>query len=329
MAINWVGKKVLVTGANGFLASWIVKKLIEKKANITSLVYEQIPFSMFDLDGFKKLTKVIHGDILDFPMLQKLIQEQEIEMVFHVGAQAINKTAISSPYKTLETNIRGTYNLLEAIRLVSPSTKIIVASSDKAYGIHNTMPYKETFSLHGEYPYEVSKSCADLISSAYFNTYKLPICIVRSGNIYGEGDWHFSRVVPSTIIRIHKDLPPLLISETERDYVYAEDVANGYLKLGEAMLDGLKGEAFNFGRGKPVKTSVLLKTILEVMDKNSLGIVKSDEKRMEIPVQYLSIEKAKKMIGFAAPTELKKGLENTVKWYITHIDKVLESKLED
>ena len=269
---NWEGKKVLVTGANGFLASWIVKKLLEKGADVNALVYEEISFSMFDLDGLDKKTNVIHGDILDFEMLKKLIKEFQIEMIFHVGAQAINKTAVESPYKTLETNIRGTYNILEAIRLVSPNTQIIVASSDKAYGEHETMPYKETFSLHGEYPYEVSKSCADLISTAYFKTYGLPICIVRSGNIYGEGDWHFSRVVPASIIRIHKNLSPILISETKRDYVYAGDIADGYIRLAEAMFNGLKGEALNFGSGKPVETSTLIKTILKIMDKEELGM---------------------------------------------------------
>jgi len=329
MGVNWEGKRVLVTGANGFLASWIVKKLIVRKAKVSSLVYEKIPFSMFDLNKLAKSTKVISGNILDFPKMQRLIKRQGIEMVFHVGAQAINKTAIDSPYKTLETNIRGTYNLLESIRLVSPNTKIIVASSDKAYGIHKIMPYKESFSLHGEYPYEVSKSCADLISTAYFNTYNLSVCIVRSGNIYGEGDWHFSRVVPATIIRAYKNLSPVLISETKRDYIYAGDVADGYLRLAEAMFDGLKGEAFNFGLGRPIETSVLMSTILKIMNKTSLGVLKSDEKRMEIPVQYLSIEKARKMIGFAPLTKLDDGLENTIEWYTRHMDEILKTKLTD
>lgn len=329
MINKWENKKVLITGANGFLASWIVKNLLQLKADVWALNYEKVSFSIYGEDNFEKYTHVINGDIRDNISVMKLIREHKFELIIHVGAQAINKTALESPYETLETNIKGTYNILEAVRTASPSTKVIVASSDKAYGTHLNLPYVESYPLHGEYPYEVSKSCADLISLAYFRSYNLPICIVRCSNIYGGGDWHFSRVVPATIVRILNSQPPILISNTKRDYIYAEDAARGYIKLAEAMFDGLKGEAFNFGNGVPVETDELLKLILSLMNKDGLGIQKSTETRLEIPSQYLSIEKAKDLLGFSPTTSLSDGLKKTIEWYTNHINDLLESKLID
>lgn len=319
----------MVTGANGFLASWMVKMLLEKEAKVVALVYHKVSFSLFDLEGLQKHTHTIFGDILDFRSMKRLIKEFGIQTVFHVGAQAINKTAVEDPLETLETNIRGTYNILEAVRKVSPKTQVIVASSDKAYGIHKKMPYRESYPLHGEFPYEVSKSCADLISQAYFKTYDLPICVVRCGNIYGGGDWHFSRVVPATIISAYANKPPKLISETIREFTYAKDIARGYLLLSEKMNNGLKGEVFNFGSGKPIKTSELMKLILKLMNKSHLGLEDSNETRLEIPIQYLSIAKAKRKIGYNPKTSLNDGLQETIDWYISHIDKIKKAKKAD
>lgn len=329
MKNSWTGKRVLITGANGFLASWIVKKLLVLGADVNSLIFEDITSSLFYFEDLGKSTNIIRGDILDFELMKSTISDLKIDLVIHLAAQAINKTAVASPYMTLETNIRGTYNLLEAIRVASPETKIIVASSDKAYGIHKEMPYMEDYSLHGEYPYEVSKSCADLICTAYFKTYNLPVCVVRSSNIYGEGDWHFSRVVPATIIRVNNKLSPLLIDETERDYSYVGDIADGYLRLAEAMFEGMKGESFNFGTGKPIKTSILLESILKVMNQEVLGITQSEEKRKEIPLQYLSPKKAERLLGFRTTTNLNEGLSKTARWYTEHMEEILKYKMED
>jgi CDP-glucose 4,6-dehydratase len=325
----WKNRRVLITGANGFLASWIVKQLLDKQADIVALVYDKVTFSLFDLDGLDKCTHTFYGDILDFRSMKRLIKEFRIQSIFHVGAQAINKTAVEAPMETLDTNVRGTYHLLEAVRTISPHTQIIVASSDKAYGIHHRMPYKETYPLHGEYPYEVSKSCADLISLAYYKTYGLPVCVVRSGNIYGGGDWHFSRIVPNTILSAYQDINPPLISNAKRDYIYASDIANGYIKLAEKMANGLKGEAFNFGTNHPISSSQLITEILKIMGKKHLHPQKSKEKRMEIPVQYLSTAKARKLLGFSTPTSLSAGLQETVKWYISHMKKIIKTQTRD
>lgn len=310
----WKGRRVLVTGANGFLAGWVVKDLLEKGASVAALIYQKNPVSIFETERLNKLCEVIYSDILDFQSMKRILQNHRIETVFHLGAQAICKTALADPIATLDANIRGTASILEAVRVTNKKIEVIVASSDKAYGIHKKLPYLETFPLHGEFPYEVSKSCADLISQMYFRTYGIPVAIVRCGNLYGGGDSHFSRIFPRTIYRVNRGLRPVVAGGSIRDYLYVEDAAEGYCLIAENMKK-LKGEAFNIGCEKPVSSGEVIKLILAAMQKPRLKPLSLKERTGEIPSQYLSSRKIKKAVGWRPKVDLNEGTVRTVSWY--------------
>lgn len=315
----WKQRRVLLTGANGFLAGWLAKDLIQQGAKLTGLVYEKNPVSVFETDQLKKKSEVIYSDILDFESIKRFIKDHHIQTIFHLGAQAICKVAMENPVATLDINIRGTINILEAVRVVDPTISVIVASSDKAYGTHKTLPYHEDFSLHGEFPYEVSKSCADLISQMYFRTYGIPVSIVRSGNLYGGGDAHFSRVFPNTIHRMYQGLPPILFNNSIRDYLYVEDAAMGYRLIGENMHQKkVAGEAFNIGWGKPISVLKVFTMIASAMDKPHLKPTQTKDQFPEIPSQYLASTKIKKTLGWAPGIPLKEGIKRTVDWYVKY-----------
>lgn len=315
----WANRNVLITGANGFLAGWMSKTLVERGANLSALIYESNPISVFETERLQAKSRMIQSDILDIRALQQILRQHKIQTVFHLGAQAICKTALADPVSTLDANIRGTINVLEAIRTVDPAIELVVASSDKAYGIHEVLPYHEHYPLRGEFPYEVSKSCADLISQMYHKTYNLPVCIVRSGNLYGGGDAHFSRIFPNTIRRVYNNLPPLLMNNSIRDYLYVEDAVEGYLSIGENA-GRLRGEAFNLGHCKPVSVLDVLTRITQAMGKPHLQPVVSDTKFAEIPSQHLSAEKIKKMLGWEPKIDLDQGIPRTVEWYCKFFD---------
>jgi CDP-glucose 4,6-dehydratase len=310
----WKNRRVLITGANGFLAGWLAKDIIERGAVLTALNYQKNPISIFETEKLHQSSNVIFGDILDFAAVKQNIQENDIQTVFHLGAQAICKTALADPVSTLDTNIRGTINVLEAVRVINPDIEIVVASSDKAYGIHENLPYYEHFPLRGEFPYEVSKTCADLISQMYHKTYGLNVCIVRSGNLYGGGDAHFSRIFPNTIRRLHADMAPVLVSNGIRDYLYVEDAAHGYVMIAE-NIPALKGEAFNIGCGRQVSVVEVMEMIAETMNKSHIKPTSAGITMAEIPSQYLSSEKIKNMVGWEPTVDLKEGIARTVQWY--------------
>lgn len=305
---------MLVTGSNGFLAGWAVKDLLARGAYVVALVYQKNPVSIFEAEGLNKQCEVIYSDILDFQSMKRLLRVHEIQTVFHLGAQAICKVALEDPTATLESNIRGTTNILEAVRLTNPKIEVIVASSDKAYGIHDKLPYEETAPLHGEFPYEVSKSCADLVSRMYYKTYGIPLCIVRSGNLYGGGDSHFSRVFPNTIRRLLRGLRPVVQSDGIRDYLYVEDAARGYIALGERVSE-CAGEAFNIGRETPVSNKEVIAAIAKVMRKTKLRPILLHKPIDEIPNQYLSCKKIRRAIGWKPLVSLEEGTKRTVLWY--------------
>lgn len=305
---------MLITGANGFLAGWLAKDLIGRGADLTALVYQRNPVSVFETGKLHQKSQVVYSDILDFHSMKRILKDHKIQTVFHLGAQAICKTAIADPVATLDANIRGTINVLEAVRVVNPKIELVVASSDKAYGTHEELPYHEHFPLRGEFPYEVSKSCADLISQMYFKTYNIQLCIVRSGNLYGGGDAHFSRIFPNTIRRLHNNKPPLLVNNSIRDYLYVEDAARGYVLIAE-NIPRLKGEAFNVGCGRPVEAREVMKTVAKAMSKPHLKPVLAKGKMAEIPSQHLSYEKIKKWVGWQPQIDLKEGTARTVRWY--------------
>ena len=316
---NLSGLNVLVTGGTGVIGAWLLKKLVEFNLNTTVLIWGD--YENPELAGNNTLSKTnnIYGSLTDLNFLKSSIKEHEIDVVYHLGAQAIVETAANNPLTTFESNIRGTYNLLEACHSSEQNLKaIVVASSDKAYGAHDRLPYLEEAPLVGRHPYDVSKTCADIIAQSYYETYGLPIGIARCGNIYGGGDLNWSRIVPATIRSFVFEQSPVIRSDGTfvRDYLYVKDAVNGYIQLAENLdRDAVKGQAFNFGNESPVTVLELVSEIQMLMktqylNPNVLGTTNS-----EIHSQYLSAAKARELLGWSPDNDLKSGLMETISWY--------------
>lgn len=313
----WHNRNVFVTGATGFLGSWLTKYLLEKKSNITALVRDWVPKSKLIYDDSISRINIVRGNIEDYFILERILNEYEVDTVFHLAAQTIVGIANNNPISTFETNIKGTWNILEACRRNRKIKKILVASSDKAYGDQSKLPYDEKFPLFGRHPYDVSKSCADLICRAYFETYKIPVCITRCGNFYGGGDLNFNRIIPGTIRSILNSEPPVIRSDGSfiRDYFYIEDAVIAYLLLAEKMdNNSIHGEAFNFSNEIQITVLDLVNRIIKLMD-SSLKPVILNEATNEIKHQYLSAKKARGMLGWKPIYTLEGGLERTIRWY--------------
>ncbi|MCK4859476.1 MAG: GDP-mannose 4,6-dehydratase, partial [Candidatus Omnitrophica bacterium] len=260
---------------------------------------------------------IVRGEIEDYFLLERVINEYEIDTVFHLAAQTIVPIANRNPFSTFGTNIGGTWNVLEACRRAPLVRRIVVASSDKAYGDQEKLPYDENTPLEGRHPYDVSKSCADLLCRAYFETYKLPVCVTRCGNFYGGGDLNFNRVVPGTIRSVLNNEPPVIRSDGTlvRDYFYIEDAVEAYLLLAEKMEHlKIQGEAFNFSNELQIPVLELVEKIIAVMDSNLKPVV-LNEATNEIKHQYLSAQKAKRILKWQPRYTLEEGLEKTVNWY--------------
>jgi len=313
----WKGKNVFITGCTGFLGSYLAKELIRQGANVTGLVRDVIPKSyLYSGDESKKINTVI-GSLEDEPLLERALGEYEIDTVFHVAAQAIVGIANRNPLSTFEANIRGTYNMLEAARRSPLVRRIVVASSDKAYGEQTQLPYTEDMPLKGSHPYDVSKSCTDLIAQAYHKTYGLPVCITRCGNLYGGGDLNFNRIIPQTIRSVIYGEAPVIRSDGSfiRDYFYVEDAVKAYLLLAEKMNDlRLEGEAFNFSNEIQLTVLELVNKILELMD-SDLEPVILNQGSNEIRHQYLSAKKAREVLGWSPYYTIEEGLKKTIAWY--------------
>lgn len=313
----WKNKKVLITGHEGFLGSNLTKRLLNYGAKVTGLDIRT--YRKHTILGKSDLTKikVIKGSVETYKLVRDVLLQNKIEIIFHLAAQAIVSKSLKHPSRTFSTNIKGTWNILEASRGDSRIKSIVIASSDKAYGIHSTLPYRENAALVGCYPYDVSKSCADLLAHAYSHTYNLPVCITRCGNIFGPGDFHFSRIVPDTVKSALQDKTLIIRSNGKftRDYIYVEDVLDGYLCLAEKMQTlGILGEAFNFSDEHPVTVIELVSAIYKLANrKPDYRIL--DLARCEIEHQYLSAAKAKTMLGWKARYSLTEGLEETIAWY--------------
>jgi CDP-glucose 4,6-dehydratase len=316
----WQGRKVFVTGATGIVGSWVVKDLLERSSDVVALVLDQNPQSQLYRSGLIKNITVVNGSLEDFATLQRAIVGYQIDTVIHLGAQAIVEVALRSPLATYETNIRGTWNLLDACLLHRDLVKrVVIASSDKAYGEHEQLPYTEDMPLQGRQPYEVSKSCTDLISQSYFCSYGLPVAVARCGNIYGGGDLNWSRIVPGTIRSLYRGESPLIRSDGQfiRDYIYVKDVANAYLVLAEQMhSDEVRGQSFNFSPESRVKVMEIVDQIREIMNCKHIQPTVLNQAKGEIRNQYLSSEKAKRVLGWTPAYSLKQGLQETVAWYL-------------
>jgi len=311
----WKDKRVFITGITGLLGASLSNRLKKEGAFIVGLIRDRVVHSNLDYSGIN----ITHGELTDYYLLERTINEYEIDTIFHLGAQTIVTIANRDPLSTFESNIRGTYNILEAVRGLSPLVKrIIVSSSDKAYGEHKGLPYKEDYPLQGRYPYDCSKSCVDLLSQCYIHTYNLPIAIARCGNIYGGGDFNFNRIIPGTILSLLKNQRPVIRSDgtPRRDYIYVEDVVDGFLKLGEALENpDVRGGAFNFSCETPFTVIEVVEKIAKIMNKESLSPIIFGKTTGEIKNQYLSFQKAKKILNFSPKYTLEEGLSLTIKWY--------------
>ncbi len=315
----WKDRNVFVTGATGLLGSWTCQRLIDYGANVACLQRDSVPGSHLVRSGLIERVTVVRGDLEDYSSVLRATNEYEIETVLHLGAQTIVGTAARSALSTFESNIKGTWNVLEACRACAKLVqRVVVASSDKAYGSHPRLPYTEDTPLQGRFPYDVSKSCADLLALSYFATYRLPVCITRCGNLFGGGDLNFSRIVPGTVRSVLRHEPPIIRSDGKfvRDYFYVEDAADAYLFLAQRMDDpNLHGEAFNFGNQAPVTVLELVERILNAMDARQLQPVILNQASHEIREQFLDCTKARTRLGWRPRYSLETGLSHTIAWY--------------
>jgi CDP-glucose 4,6-dehydratase len=312
-------RRAFVTGATGLVGSWLCRRLLDDGAQVVALVRDWDPQSELIRSGDIKRCSVVSGCLEDYPTLVRAIAEHETDTVFHLGAQAIVGTAFISPLATFEANIRGTYNLLEACRVHRDLVqRTVVASSDKAYGDSQVLPYTEEMPANGRHPYDVSKSCTDLLAQTYAASYGLNLAVARCGNIYGGGDLNWSRIVPGTIRSVLEGKAPVLRSDGSfiRDYIYVEDVVDAYLALAEgAGREGVRGEAFNFSPQRPLTVLEITRAVLAAMDRPDLEPVILNQARAEIRDQYLDAGKAARVLGWEPRYALEEGLESTVAWY--------------
>ncbi len=320
---KWRGSKVFITGATGLLGAHLTRALVRQGAEVTALVRDSVPRSIFfsptqDWSLDKKVS-IVHGAIEDFALIERAINEYEIDTVFHLAAQTIVGTANRGPLATFRANIEGTWNVLEACRLHDKKVRrVVIASSDKAYGNLKGKAYDETYPLQGEHPYDVSKSCSDLIARSYYVSYGLPVSITRCGNFFGPGDLNFSRVIPGTVKSILDGQPPEIRSDGTfiRDYIFAEDGAHAYMTLAEAMAGGkFSGEAFNFSYGLKLSVKDVVSKVQQAMGRTDLKPVILNQASNEIPVQTLDNTKAKTVLNWSPRFGFDEGLRATIDWY--------------
>jgi CDP-glucose 4,6-dehydratase len=320
----WKGRRVFITGATGVIGLHLTRALERYGAEVTVLVRDWVPRARYLgewLDG-KGTVTVVRGDLSDRDLLSRILAEYETEVVFHLGAQTIVRAGAVSPVTTFAANIAGTWNLLEAARTTGMYdsggiSAICVASSDKAYGTAATLPYTEEMPLCGEHPYDVSKSCTDLIARSYAITYDLPVCIARMGNIYGPGDLNFNRVIPGTIRSVLEGKAPVIRSDGTpvREYFFVADAVDAYLTMAERIgRPGVRGQAFNFSSGERCTVREVVDLILAKMGSRLRPRVLATAKH-EIQEQYLSSEKARTVLAWKPRTRLAVGLEETIAWY--------------
>ncbi len=319
MSDLWQGRRVFVTGVMGVVGSWLVKGLLIKGADVIGLTWNAGTEADAHWNGDLRDVRIERGSLEDFQGLERFIRKHQVNTVFHLGGQAIVSTAHRSPLLTFEANIRGTYNLLEACRLHRDFVqRVVIASSDKAYGEPTLLPITEEMPLNGRHPYDVSKSCADLLAQAYHRTYDLPVAIARCGNVYGGGDLNWSRVVPRTIRALLSGERPLIRGDGShiRDYIYVKDVVRAYLRLAEALEDDrMCGEAFNFSAEKPTTVLEMVTMIQRLMGSEHIEANREAWLEGELRVQYLSARKARILLDWKPAYDLEDGLRETIVWY--------------
>jgi len=314
----WLDRPVLVTGCTGFLGSWLTIALVEAGAQVVGLIRDETPYSHLRRSGYQEHIGVVRGQVTDYALMERVLNEYEIDALFHLAAQTIVPIANRAPLSTFDSNVKGTWTILEAARRSPTVTRVAVASSDKAYGVHEKLPYTEDAPLLGCYPYDVSKACADLIARAYAATYDLPVAVTRCANLYGGGDLNWSRIFPGTIRSVIRNEPPIIRSDGTllRDYLYVRDAVSAYLTLAE-QLDSpeARGEAFNFGTDNPKSVLEVVETIIAVSDHPELRPVILNDAPHEIQAQYLGCDKARRVLGWTPSYSLEEGLRETIRWY--------------
>ena len=314
----WQDRPVLVTGATGLVGNWLVRRLADAGADVVCLIRDWVPQSELVRSRLIEQVKVVRGDVRDYELLERTLGEYEIDTVIHLAAQTIVTIANRNPLSTFDSNIRGTWSVLEACRRNPTVKQVVLASSDKAYGEAPKLPYDESTPLRGRHPYDVSKSCADLIAQAYAKTWGLPVAVTRCGNFYGGGDLNWNRIVPGTIRSVLRGQRPIIRSDGKciRDYFYVEDGAAAYMLLAERLAadPGLRGEAFNFSNELQITVLELVERVLQCMGSKLEPDVRCEASN-EIRHQYLSAEKARKLLQWSPLFDLETGLKRTVAWY--------------
>lgn len=318
----WRDRRVFVTGGTGLVGGWLVPRLVELQADVVLLVRDWVPGSRLVELGLESQVNVVRGDVCDQSTLERVMAEYEVDTVLHLAAQTIVGIANRNPVSTFETNIAGTWALLEAVRRNPTVKAVVIASSDKAYGSARTLPYIETTPLMGEHPYDVSKSCADLVAQCYARTWNTPVAITRCGNFFGGGDLNWNRVIPGTIRSILRGERPIVRSDGKfiRDYIYVEDAVDSYLHLAEALRRDPKfaGEAFNFSAGKPLSVIQVIDAIRARMDSRLEPII-LNEASSEIRAQHLDSSKAQTKLNWRARFGFEEGLPRTIEWYRNYL----------
>lgn len=314
----WKDKRVFVTGCAGLLGSWLTADLLAQGALVVGLIRDQVAQSELVRTGAINRINVVHGELSDYALMERALAEYEIDTIFHLAAQTIVGIANRAPMSTFETNIKGTWVVLEAARRNPTVKRVIVASSDKAYGTHAQLPYQEDAPLQGMHPYDVSKSCADLISRTYAHSYGLPVSVTRCANLYGGGDLNWNRIVPGTMRSVLRGEAPIVRSDGTlmRDYIYVKDAVTGYLMVAQNMdRADVAGEAFNFGVDKPLAAIDMINSIIGISPYPELSPVILNQAKNEIQNQYLSSEKAGRVLGWEPKYSLQDGLAETLDWY--------------
>ena len=322
MSFSWKNRNVFVTGSTGLLGSWLTEELIARNANVTCLIRDTVPKSRLVQSGAIDKVNIVRGGLEEYDVVLRAINEYEIDTVFHLAAQTIVGTASRSVLSTFEANIKGTWNLLEACRVCERLVhRVVMASSDKAYGDHEKLPYSEDEPLNGRYPYDASKACSEILAFSYAESFKLPVATTRCGNLYGGGDLNYSRIVPGTIRSLLLGEKPIVRSDGKliRDYFYVEDAVNAYLHLAEKIEElDLGGQAFNFGTSTPKNVLEMVALILAAGGRTDLEPVILDQASNEIRAQYLDCTKASEVLGWKPLFSMEEALEKTVAWYREH-----------
>jgi CDP-glucose 4,6-dehydratase len=327
----WRDRRVFVTGCTGVVGSATVRELVAREAHVVGLVRDQVARSELVRSGLDRQIDLVRGSVEDETILRRTVAEYEVETVIHLAAQTIVGVANRSPTSTFETNIKGTWSLLEAVRQSGRQPQVIVASSDKAYGEQLELPYTESAPLAGRHPYDASKSCADILALTYHHTYRLPVCVTRCGNFFGGGDLNFTRIVPGTIRSVLRGEQPVIRSDGSyvRDYFYVKDGAAAYLHLAECMArqPEVVGQAFNFSTEIQVSVLQIVELLLRLMGSRLTPDVRNEASN-EIRHQYLSAEKARTVLGWRPSYSLETALQETIAWYRDYFDSYDASRNE-